>query len=606
MSSPSHRICFLLRILKRASRLPAPLGLAALWIGLAGGLAGCHRSPSVTVPVVKAAEAASADPYARPAQAVQGIRFENVAEKAGLHYRWPQQPRPLRNLEAFGCGCAFLDYDNDGWQDILLVTAPHVLLYHNKGNGQFEEVSEAMGLAAVQGDWKGCAVGDYDGDGYLDLVLTGFRRLALLKNAGGKGFQDVTAAAGLDPHNRGHWGSSAGFMDLEGNGRLDLVLLNYVIFGPHEPQYCEMRSGVRSGCPPSSYRPEFGELWQNLGNGKFKDVTDASGMKATHGKALVVAFADVNGDGRMDFYIGNDGTPADLMLNLGGLRFRNVALRSNVAYGALAHPMAAMGADWADYDRDGRLDLAVSGFSDESYTLYRAVGRGFFEQTSDETGLSGPTYKPLGFGDKWIDLDNDGWPDLIFVNGHVYDNVHDIDPLSTFRQPMMLFHNERGRQFTDLVPQMGGEVATPILGRGLATGDFDNDGRMDFLAVDYEGQPLLFHNVSQTPNHWITLDLRGSSPNRFAYGAQVVARAGKDQWVGQVSPASSYLSSSDPRIHFGLGQTATLDSLTIRWPDGHQETLRHIAPDRILCIEEGRGIPHKSLPLPTRTYPGHE
>jgi hypothetical protein len=379
-------------------------------------------------------------------------------------------------------------------------------------------------------------------------------------------------------------------MDLSGTGRLDLVLLNYVIFGPHEPQYCEVRVGVKSGCPPSSYRPEFGELWQNVGGGRFKDITASSGMKRTHGKALVLAFADVDGDGRMDFYIGNDGTPAELMHNVGGMRFKNAGVGTGLAFGTLAHPMAAMGADWADYDRDGRLDLAVSGFSDESYMVYHALGGGLFEQASDRTGLAGPTYKPLGFGTKWLDFDNDGWPDLMFVNGHVYDNVNVIDPLTTFRQPMMLFHNEQGKQFVDLVPQMGGEVARPLLGRGLATGDFDNDGRMDFLVVDYEGEPRLFHNVSQTPNHWITLDLRGKGFNPFAYGAQVTARAGKAQWVGQVSPASSYLSSSDPRIHFGLGPVTTLDSVVIRWSDGRRDVLRSVAANRILRVEQEHGI----------------
>jgi hypothetical protein len=525
-----------------------------------------------------------------PAQPVEGICFANVAEAAGLRYRWPQQPRPLRNLETFGCGCAFLDYDNDGWQDILLVAAPHPLLYHNKGNGQFEDVTATTGLDAIHGDWKGCAVGDYDGDGFLDLVLTGYHCLALLKNQEGHHFLDVTTSAGLDPQNRGHWSSSAGFMDLDGSGRLDLVLLNYVIFGPKEPQYCEVKPGVRSGCPPSKYRPEFGELWQNLGNGTFRDITAASGMRHTNGKGLVVAFADVMGNGRMDFYIGNDGMPAELMVNQGGLRFANLGISNGVAYGALDHALAAMGADWADYDRDGRMDLIVTGFSDESYMLFRALGNGMFEQKSDATGLSGPTYKPLGFGAKWLDMDNDGWPDIVISNGHVYDNVHAIDPLATFRQPLMLFHNEQGHQFTDLTPKMGGEIAAPLLGRGLATGDYDNDGRMDFLVVDYEGAPVLFHNSSQTSNHWIKLDLRGAAPNRFAYGAQVLAHSGKEQWVGQVSPASSYLSSSDPRVQFGLGSITTLDSIAIRWSDGHREVLNRVAADRILRIEEGHGI----------------
>lgn len=510
---------------------------------------------------------------------IEGVGFESVAERAGLTYRWPKQPRPLRNSEAFGVGCAFFDYDDDGWQDILLVATPYPRLYHNKRDGTFEECTEALGLNKFSGDWKGCAVGDFNDDGTLDLVLTGYHCLALLKNDLGKVFTDVTESAGLSKANRGHWGASAGFMDLAGKGRLDLVLLNYVVFGPQDPQYCNDNPlGIKSGCPPSVYKPEFPELWENIGRGKFTERR----LPKTSGKALVVAFADVSGDGKTDLYIGNDGMAAELLLNQGGMRFMNEGMLSGVAYGAQGHTMAAMGADWADFDRDGLLDLVVTGFSDESYMLYHALGKGIFEQFSDQVGLALPTYKPLGFGAKWLDFDNDGFPDLVFANGHVYDNTHDIDSGTTYLQPLMLFQNQKGQHFRDLIPLLGGALARPILGRGLATGDYDNDGRMDFLAVDYEGTPVLAHNISEKKNHYLTLDLRRTGNNRFAYGATVTARSEKEQWVGQVSPASAYLSSSDPRIHFGLGSHTMLQSITIRWPGGKTETLKNIAADQIL------------------------
>jgi len=533
----------------------------------------------------KTSQATRARPAPAPA-APGGIRFENVAESSGVRFQWPQQPRPLRNLEAFGCGCAFLDYDDDGWQDILLVGQPHVALFHNERNGHFQDVTAQAGLAGLSGRWTGVAVGDYDGDGRLDLLLTGFHRLALLRNVDGKRFEDVTRQAGLDPANGGHWGSSAGFMDLDGSGRLDLIITNYVVFGPKEKQYCELTPGVVSGCPPQYYRPEHAELWQNVGGGKFQNITQKSGFSQTHGIGLVLAFADIFDDGRMSVYLGNDTLPADVMHNLGGLRFRNEGLKSGLAL-EQGHGIAAMGADWGDYDRTGRLDLAVSAFSDESYPLFHNLGHGLYENVNDAADISGPTFNHLGFGAKWLDMDNDGWPDLIFANGHVYDNVAKIYPLLTYREPLMLFHNEHGRTFRDLVPQMDGDITKPLVGRGLATGDFDNDGRVDFLVVDYEGWPLLFHNVSRTPNHWITLDLRGRAPNRFAYGARVTARAGKQVWVGLVSPASSYLSSSDPRIHFGLGPMTWLDSLTVNWSDGRRTVLRSVAGDRIARIEEG-------------------
>ena len=509
----------------------------------------------------------------------------------------PLQPRPMRNVEAFGTGCAFLDYDGDGWQDILLIADERAGLFRNVQGKRFEDVSVQTGIAAVTGDLNGCSVADYDNDGDLDIFFTGINKLALLKSDGGR-FTDSTVEAGLNPKNRNHWGSSAGWMDLDSDGNLDLVLLNYVIFGPKEPQYCELTPGIKSGCPPSRYRPEFGELWRNVG-GRFVDVTKSSGFTDTHGKGLVIAFADMNGDGRMEFYIGNDGTPAELMANLGGMKFRNVGEESGAAFGGMpGHALAAMGADWADFDRNGHLDLAVSGFADESYVVLQNAGKGLFKHAGPETGISGPTFKTLGFGTKWLDFDNDGWVDLSFANGHVYDRAEELDALSPYRQPLQLFHNTKadsGRFFRDLVPELGGELAKPIVGRGSASGDFDNDGRMDLLVVDYEGPPMLLQNQSETDNHWITLDLRSSGKNPFAYGAKVTAGKGSEKWVGQVSPASSYLSYSDPRVHFGLGAATRLDTLTIRWPSGRKETLKNVAANSHYSVREGQGITRGSL-----------
>lgn len=517
------------------------------------------------------------------------IHFVDAAPTGGLSYRWPTLPRPLGTREAFGKGCAFLDFDNDGRQDVLLVGTPHPVLYRNVGNGRFQDVSETAGLASLNGEWTGCAVGDYDGDGFPDILFTGFHRLALLKNTGGRRFVDTTRAAGLDPRNDGHWGASAGFMDLDGDGRLDLIILNYVSFGPNTPDLCEQTPGFKTGCPPSSYDGEQPEVWHNTGDGRFRDATAASGMQMTHGKSLVLAFTDVDGDGRPDVYIGNDGPHADLMRNLGGMHFRNIGALSGVDSTEDGNGVSAMGADWADYDRDGRLDLVVSNFSGQPYQLFHNGGSMLFDHQERATGLADPTFQPLGFGAKWADVDNDGWPDLMFANGHVYDEPGRINHYSTFHQPLMLFHNERGKHLTDLAPSLGSDLARPILGRGLATGDYDNDGRIDFLVVDLEGAPLLLHNLSETHNHWISFDLHTGPPNTLAYGAQLKARADGQTWVGFVSPASSYLSSSDPRIHFGLGPVAILDTVSIRWPDGHRQELRRVKADRILRIDERTG-----------------
>ena len=516
-----------------------------------------------------------------------------------MNFSWPPESKPLRILEATGGGCAFLDYNNDGWLDILLVTHPTVRLWGNSGKGQFVDITAESGLAGIEGYWRGCAVGDYDADGWPDLLLTGYKRLALLRNLPTESanrhpssvtrrFKNVTRAAGLSPDNRGHWALSAGFMPLGDSGRLDLVIVNYVRFGPDTPHFCTTEHGIRAGCAVNHYRPEFPELWRNDG-GRFRDVTAGSGFESAHGRGMTLAFADVNEDGRIDLYVGNDGLPAELFINRGGMKFRNAGTSSGAAYGPMDHPIAAMGADWADYDGDGRLDLTVTAFADEPFALLRNAGGETFENKSDETEIAGATYSALGFGANWLDFDNDGWPDIAYANGHVIDVIEQINPLMTYRQPTMLFHNQpsaEGRKFADLAPQMGPDVSRPIVGRGSAAGDFDNDGRMDLLVVDYEGKPLLLQNNSTTANHWLKLDLRAKGANPFAYGARVTAASGDRRWTAQVSPACSFLSSSDPRIHLGLGSLNRLDRLTIRWPSGKSRTLSDVAANQILRVEE--------------------
>jgi enediyne biosynthesis protein E4 len=543
---------------------PGFAGKGAAWLLLAAVSSGCGTRET--------ASSASA----------RQISFEEVSTSANVRHRWRKHPRPLRNIDTLGVGCAFFDYDADGWLDILLVDEPTPRLFRNRANGAFEDATRSTRLQLARGAWKGCAVGDVDGDGLQDLLLLGYRSLSLLRNAP-SGWQDITRAAGLDPRNRSQWGTGAGFMDLDADGWLDLVLLNYVVFGPAEPQFCDMGHGIRSGCPPSYYSPEFPELWRNE-RGRLRDVTSLSGLKNSNGKSLVLAFADVDDDGMIDFYVGNDTTPSELYRNLGGLRFENVGVSSGAAYGVrFGTPMAAMCADWGDFDRDGRLDLVVTGNSNEAFNLLRNQGQALFESASQETGLADITYRPLGFGGKWIDFENDGWPDLAFANGDVQEKRRREGDLQ-FRQPLMLLRNEEGRRFRDLVPELGGALAEPILGRGLAAGDYDNDGRMDLLVVDYEGDVRLFRNTTRSSGHWVRFTVRSDDPNRYGYGARIAARAGKSVWVADVSPASSFLSSSDPRVHFGLGETRVLDEVTVRWLDGRSRTLTAVAVDREVVL----------------------
>lgn len=515
------------------------------------------------------------------------VVFEDVVQKVNLTHIWPQQPRPMRTNEAFGCGCAAFDFDGDGWQDILLVADPHPVLYRNLEGVKFRDVTESMGLIRTgTDDWTGCAVGDYDGDGWMDLLLTGLHRLALYRNLAGQRFEETTVLAGLDPGNHNHWGASAAFMDLDRDGWLDLVVVNYVVFGPESKQYCEMRPGVKSGCPPKEYLPDKGEIWHNTGRGGFELVPHEQGMESTNGPGLVLAFADLDDDGRMDFYIGNDGENADLLHNLGGMNFANHGVSSGLAFGRELSAMAAMGADWGDFDRDGRLDLAVSNFDWFGFALFRNQGSSSFTDVTAPTGVERITLSRLGFGTNWMDFDNDGWPDLAFVNGHVYENASEIDSRSTYRQPILLLRNLKGKKFIDLVPNLSSDVGRLMVGRGSATLDFDNDGRLDLIVVDYEGPVCLLQNRSQTNNHWLKLDLRGAAPNRFAYGARAVGKSAEQVWISEVSPASSYLSSKDPRIHWGLGSCGKLETLTIRWPSGREQVLRDVVADQILTVLE--------------------
>jgi hypothetical protein len=515
------------------------------------------------------------------------ITFVDVARERRLEFAWTQQPRPMTALDAFGAGCAIFDADDDGWQDVLLIASPHPRLYRNMQGSRFEDVTPASGLALREGRWTGCAVGDYDGDGRLDLLLTGYHQLALFRNAGDFQFVPTTEAAGLSPSNGGFWGASAGFMDLDGDHWVDLVILNYVIYGPDSQKYCEYVPGVRSGCAPRTYPPERGQIFRNAGQGQFELVPGEQGMDSTHGVGLVVAFTDFDDDGRIDFYIGNDGEPADLLHNEGNLRFSNTAQVAGVATSEDGSAVSAMGADWADYDRDGVLDLAVTNWQGTSFVLFRGLGSGLFLDCSKRTKLAFGTRDFMGFGAKWVDFENDGWPDLFFVNGHVYDNSVEIHgPTAPFRQRSGLYWNDRGRSFFDLVPGMGEDVQRPLVGRGSATGDFDNDGRIDLLAVDFEGPVMLLENRTPNENHWITFDVRGRPPNTFAYGARLIGKSGDRVWTAEVSPASSYLSSSDPRIHWGLGDLVKIDELSIRWPSGARQVIHNVAADQIVRVQE--------------------
>lgn len=516
-----------------------------------------------------------------------GVEFRDVAGERGVTLRREPRPYPLTILDSFGTGCAAWDANDDGWADLLFVGAPHPVLYLNDGTGHFRDVTPASGLADEVGEWTGCAVGDWSGDGRLDLLVTGHRRLALYRNLGEGRFEQVTAAAGLAADNDGHWGASAGFMDLDGDQWLDLVLTQYVAFGPQSRQHCEYRPGVKTGCTPSEYPPERPRVWRNTGEGQFQEVTPAAGFDQSAGAGMVLAFGDVDDDGRPDVYLGNDGRPADLLHNLGGLTFENLGLVAGVAVTEATTSMAAMGADWGDFDRDGHLDLAVTNFQKQGFALYRRTGAVLYADVAARTGLAELTRSRLGFGVQWLEFDNDGWPDLACANGHVYDNAPALEGAgSSYRQPLSLLRNLEGKRFVDVVGRQPEAVRQPLVGRGLVRTDFNRDGRLDLVAVDHEGTPRLLENTTPATGHWLQLELRGKSPNRLAYGARVIGRVADRVWVSELSPASSYLSSSDPVIHWGLGAVPQLDEVTVRWPMGETQTWRNITANQRLRLEQ--------------------
>jgi hypothetical protein len=509
------------------------------------------------------------------------VRFVDVAAAAGIHYRWAiPGKRPLNILQTIGNGCAFLDYDDDGNLDLLLV-GPRVALYRGNGRGQFTDVSAATGVAGLAGHFLGCAVGDYDNDGFPDLYLSAYRGGALLHNLGGRGFADVTRAAGIPPQ---PWGTSCAFGDVDGDGRLDLYVCNYVVFGPQtKPQLCDF-SGTLGSCGPRYYRPERGALYHNEGGGRFRDVTRAREATRVSGKCLGAAFADFDGSGRQSLALANDEVPGDLLLNL-GRKFRNIGVDSGTAYDTQGNVHGGMGIDWGDYDNDGRLDLVVATFTNEAKSIYHNDGGRAFTDNSAALGIAERTLPYIAFGAKWLDCDNDGWLDLLLANGHVQDNIRDIDRNLSYREPTQLFRNLQGGAFEELTAQAGVDLSRPIVGRGLAVGDYDNDGRVDALVVDSEGAPLLLHNETQPTGHWLTCRLAGRTSNSDGAGALLTAEAGGLRQVRRCGTDGSYMSASDRRVHFGLGPALTA-TITVRWPSGTVRAYRDLPADREVTLKE--------------------
>jgi enediyne biosynthesis protein E4 len=551
----------------------------------------------------------------RPAASAPAAReiplFTEIAAASGITFRHETGGRsPLNILQTAGAGCAMLDTDGDGRLDLFLVNGmfldgrrpdqqPHHALYHNDGGGHFTDVTARAGVGGPAYG-MGCAIADYDGDGRPDLYVTAYGGNTLYRNNGDGTFRDVTARAGV---RAGGWCTSAAWADADGDGFLDLYVGRYLRFDRRSVQLCTV-DGVQLACPPRTYPGVTGILYHNNGNGTFTDVTAASGAVNRQGKTLGVLWWDEDGDGRPDLYVANDGVRNSLFHNLGGGRFQDVALAKGLAYSESGSAQASMGVDLADYDGDGRFDLFVTNFQNETDALYHNDGPSGYTVATLAAGLAEATLPLLSFGCGFFDQDNDGWPDLFSASGHVQDRIHEVDTSCAYAQPRQFFRN-RGKPaggedwsgrpadpgpapgtFEDLSARGGPALTTPAVGRGAAFGDVDGDGAVDILVNNCGGPAMLLHNNLKPGRHWLTLRLDGARPNRFGIGARVTVTAGWRTQVAEVHAGHSYASTSDPRLHFGLGSAARADRIIIRWPGGGISTLTGVAVDREVVVKQ--------------------
>jgi len=518
-----------------------------------------------------------------------GVHFENIASHTSRKYL----------IETMGSGVALFDYDNDGRLDIFIVNGASLSdpapqraipqksgpsdwnrLYHQRPDGTFEDITEKAGLQG-EGYGMGVAVGDYDNDGYEDLYVTAFGGNKLYHNNRNRTFTDVTDRAGV----RGMgWSTSAAWVDLDNDGLLDLVVLRYLDWNFDDIWCGEHREGYRSYCTPDVFHPITPLVFHNDGNGHFTEISHNIGMDEP-GKGLGIAIADYDRDGRIDICVANDSMPEFLYHNQANGRFKEVGLSAGIAVDGEGHSFAGMGIDFSDYNNDGLPDLLITDLADQMYALYRNNGDGTFAYETYSSGLGRITRTHSGWGFRFFDYDNDGYKDLLIAQGHDLDNIQLTFPNLRYREPMLLARNT-GHGFVDVSKDAGSIFAEPWVGRGLAVGDIDNDGRLDAVITTNEGPAYVLRNDTATPNHWLTLELIGHKSNRDAIGAEVKLVTPQGIQFATVTTAASYLSSSDKRVHFGLGRNVMAPRIEIRWPSGVHQILENVKSDQNLRVDE--------------------
>jgi hypothetical protein len=530
----------------------------------------------------------------------QQIHFNDVTAQAGIQFTHNNGAFGKKWLpETMGPGCAFIDFDNDGYPDIFLVngedwpghahsgpTTPK--LFHNNRDGTFTDVTRKAGLA-VPMFGLGVAVGDYDNDGFDDLFITALGQSHLFHNNGNGTFTDVTKQAGMWGPNE--FSTSAAWVDYDRDGKLDLVVANYVQWTEQTDLYCTLDGAHKSYCTPESYKGTAVRLWHNLGGGRFEDATQKAGLGDPASKSLGIAVLDYNSDGWPDILIANDTQPNKLYLNKKDGTFEERGVSSGIAFSEDGVARAGMGVDAADYDRSGHPSVIISNFANQMVSLYHNEGNGLFVDEAPQSEVGRTTLVTLGFGCFFFDYDNDGWPDIFVADGHIEDAIERVQKRVTYAEPSHLFRNLSSGKFQEVTAQMGQAFAAPRVARGAAYADIDNDGFLDVLITTNAGPAYLFHNEGGS-NHSLRLKLVGTKSNRDGIGAVVHLTSGdnKDKQWKMLRSGSSYLSQSELVLTFGLGTQTKADSVEIQWPSGQVDKLSNVNAGQTVTVEEGKGV----------------